>query len=248
MSWREALLFTVVFAALVTVAFVDPTPQDLGYFRFADGRRIFGIPNFFNVVSNVPFLLVGIAGLRVLSRFPQIVSPAPTLAWILFFVGVALTAFGSSYFHWRPDNASLIWDRLPMTVAFMSLVAIVVAEYFSPRAGKRLLIPCLFAGIASVLYWAFTEAAGRGDLRLYAIVQFLPMLLIPMIIILYRSRSDLSVYMGWTIVFYVIAKLFEILDINLFAVGNLVSGHTVKHLVASLAPLSLLYGLLQRHR
>jgi len=154
----------------------------------------------------------------------------------VFFFGIALTAFGSGWFHLEPNNDTLVWDRLPMTIGFMSLVSIIVSEYFSPTLGRKFLVPALLAGAASVVYWAYSESLGAGDLRPYAIVQFLPMLLIPLVIFLYRTRSDLGQYVWWMIGFYVAAKVAEQLDDQL----------TLKHLLASLAPASLVFGLIRR--
>jgi len=231
---------------IIVVAMVDPVPQDPLYHVFADQRPIAGVPNFLNVMSNLPFLLIGIMGWRIIATNEETVTVTTKLAWVIFFFGVALTAFGSGYFHLQPNNDTLVWDRLPMTIAFMSLVSIIVSEYYSPQIGRRILIPLLLLGAASVAYWAYTESLGAGDLRPYAIVQFLPIILIPLVIILYRGRSDLARYVWWMFGFYVAAKVAEQLDDNLFALGNVVSGHSLKHLLASLAPASLLYGLMQR--
>ena len=233
--------------ALIAVTFVDPTPQDLAYHEFVDQRTFLGIPNFLNVMTNLPFLIVGVFGWRTLSRYPETVRIETATAWRLFFAGVIITTFGSGYFHWQPNNASLVWDRIPMTIAFMSLVSIVIAEYFSPGIGRKLLFPLLLAGVASVVYWAWTESRGVGDLRPYALVQFIPMLLIPIVILLYRSRSDLSPALWWMIGFYIFAKLFEQFDFKLYEYGDLIGGHSVKHLIAALAPLSLVFGLRRRH-
>ena len=227
-------------------AFAEPVAQDPLYFLFADQRSLAGIPNFLNVMSNLPFLIIGIMGWRIATAGDAAMNPDMKPAWMTFFFGIALTAFGSGYFHLYPDNHSLIWDRLPMTIGFMSLVSIIISEYFSTRAGRNLLVPLLLVGMVSVAYWAFTEFSGAGDLRPYAVVQFLPMLLIPLVIVLYRSRSDLGRYVWWMVGFYVAAKIAEQLDTNLYAVGNIVSGHSIKHLLASLAPASLVYGLLKR--
>jgi len=245
-KWQSALLLVVGFGTVFAVATVDPVPQDPLYHVFADQRSLLGVTNFLNVMSNLPFLLFGIAGWRIISDHEETVTPTTKLAWIVFFFGITLTALGSGYFHLQPNNDTLVWDRLPMTISFMSLVSIIVSEYFSPQIGRKILIPLLLAGAGSVAYWAYTESLGAGDLRPYAIVQFLPMLLIPLVIILYRSRSDLGRYVWWMIGFYVAAKVAEQLDGNLFALGNAMSGHSLKHLLASLAPASLLYGLMQR--
>ena len=133
-----------------------------------------------------------------------------------------------------------------MTIGFMSLVAIIVGEYLSVRAAGMALLPLLLVGAGSVLFWAYTESLGRGDLRAYAVVQFLPMLLIPTVVLLYRDRSDLSPYIAWMIFCYVGAKLLEYYDGPIYAVGQLFSGHTLKHVFASLAPAVILYGLMRR--
>jgi hypothetical protein len=245
-NWRSALLFTVSFGVIVAVAMLDPVPQDPLYHVFADQRSMAGVPNFLNVMSNLPFLLVGIMGWRTIANNEDAVTPTTRLAWVIFFLGVALTAIGSGYFHLQPNNDTLIWDRLPMTIAFMSLFSIIVSEYVSPQLGRQTLIPLLLLGAASVAYWAYTESLGAGDLRPYAIVQFLPMLLIPMIILVYRTESDLGRYVWWMAGFYVAAKVAEQLDDNLFELGGVVSGHSLKHLLASLAPAALLYGLRYR--
>ena len=246
MSWQSTLLLSVGLLVVIAAALVDPVAQDPLYHVFADQRPMAGIPNFMNVMSNLPFLIVGVLGWRVIARNSETVTTTTRPAWIVFFFGIALTAFGSGYFHLEPNNDSLIWDRIPMTIGFMSLVSIIISEYFSSQLGKNLLPPLLLVGIGSVAYWAHTESLGAGDLRPYAIVQFLPMLLIPLIIALYKERSDLGRYVWWMIGFYVAAKLAEQLDDSLYSVGNAMSGHTLKHLLASLAPASLLYGLMQR--
>jgi len=243
-SWRHSLLLTVLVAGTIAAFVADPVAQDLAYHLFADRRSMFGIPNFLDVISNLPFAIVGAAGLYFVSRDAAI--PSNRLAWHIFFVGVFLTAFGSGYYHLAPGNDTLVWDRLPMTIAFMSFVAIVAGEYLSEALAKRLLLPLLVAGAASVFYWAHTEALGRGDLRAYALVQFLPMLLIPMVVLLYRDRSDLGPYVGLMIVFYIAAKLLEFFDAAVFAAGGIVSGHSLKHVFAAMAPAGLLYGLRQR--
>ena len=248
MTWRAALLSLVTLAVVIGVASLDAIPQDLNYHIFADKRGFGGIPNILDVMSNLPFLVFGLLGWRLVINNDGVVSAATRPAWIIFFFGIALTAFGSGYFHWQPNNESLVWDRLPMTIGFMSLVSIIVSEYFSPELGKKLLIPLLIAGISSVAFWAYTEANGAGDLRPYAIVQFLPILLIPMIIMLYPGRSDLGRYVWWMIGFYVLAKVFEHLDFELYGFGQILSGHTLKHFAASLAPASVVYCLMQRRK
>jgi len=133
-----------------------------------------------------------------------------------------------------------------MTIGFAGLFSIIVGEFISVRAARRILVPLLAVGIASVVYWAFTEARGSGDLRPYAVVQFLPMLLIPVILLAYTPSIGSAKFYWLMLVFYVLAKLFEHFDATIFAAGQLVSGHTLKHLSASMTPATMLYSLMAR--
>lgn len=224
-----------------------PLAQDPAYHAFADGRSMLGIPNFWNVVSSLPFLVIGIWGLVFLARHPGTAARLHA-AWTVFFVGIVVTAFGSGYYHLAPDNASLGWDRLAMVVAFTGLLALAVGEYLSPSWANRLLVPLLLLGLGSVGYWLDSEARGAGDLRPYAFIQFLPMLLVPALVLLRRGRSDLGPYFGLLIVFYAAAKIFEFYDASVFAAGGLMSGHAIKHVLAALGATSLLLGLGRRRR
>lgn len=224
---------------------LSPLAQDPAYHAFADDRTLLGIPNFWNVVSNLPFLVVGGWGLVMLARHPGAVARLRG-AWTVFFVGVLATMPGSAYYHLDPHDASLGWDRLAMVIAFMGLFALVIGEYLSAQWANRLLAPLLFMGVGSVYYWLRTEAQGAGDLRPYALVQFLPMLLVPFIVLLRRGRSDLGPCFGLMIVFYAAAKIFEFYDASVFAAGELMSGHAIKHVLAALGAASLLLGLYRR--
>lgn len=244
LPWRRALLLSVLVMGTLVAVVAEPVAQDPAYHLFADKRLLVGIPNFFDVMSNLPFAVVGFAGLYFIARNR---TPLKTmLAWQFFFAGIFLTAFGSGYYHLAPSNETLVWDRLPMTIAFMSFVTIIIDEYLSRSLARRVLVPLLIAGAASVFYWAYTEAEGRGDLRAYALVQFLPLLLIPMIVLLYQERSGLGRYIGWMIVFYIASKLLEFFDAEVFTASRIASGHSLKHVFAAMAPACLLYGLWQR--
>jgi len=245
-SSRSVILLLTTITVIAAAFFVDPIAQDPAYHRFVDQRGFLSIPNSLNVFSNLPFAIVGAIGLLFIKRHGATVVPDAQVAWLVFFLGIFLTAFGSGYYHLHPDNDTLIWDRLPMTIGFMSFVAIVIGEYLSVRGARVALAPLLIVGTASVFYWAHTEALGRGDLRAYAVVQFVPMLLIPLVILLHRGKSDLGRYVGLMIAFYVAAKVFEFYDGQIYSAGQLLSGHTLKHLFASLAPASILYGLMRR--
>jgi hypothetical protein len=239
---RLLLGLIVLLAVLGLFLFVMPIPQDPAYHRFADDRTLLGIPNAWNVLSNLPFLLVGGWGLILLGR-TSLSTTALKPAYQLFFTGVLLTAFGSGYYHLEPSNESLVFDRLSMTISFAGLFAVIVGEFVSVRAGRSMLWLLLFAGPGSVFYWAWTESQGTGDLRPYALVQFLPMLLIPVIVALYRSTHLRAITVWTMILFYMAAKVAELLDGRIMAATSFISGHTIKHLFAAMTPAVLVVAL-----
>lgn len=245
---RVGVLLAVTAAAVTAAWAVPPIPQDPAYHRFPQSARLVGIPNGWLVLSNLPFLLVGFIGVRNVLMAP--VGPSTPFLdfrerwpYALFFAGVALSGVGSAYYHWAPDNARLVWDRLPMTLGFLSLLAAVVAERVSVTAGITLLPLFLLAGPASIAYWYAGEAQGAGDLRPYGLVQFAPMVLIPLTLWLFPARYTGGGHLVGAITLYVTAKLFEALDTPIFSIGRFVSGHTLKHLTAALAAWWLLRGL-----
>jgi len=224
------------------------TPQPLSYHHFADQRGWLGIANFGDVSSNLLFLVAGLAGLVFLSRKSTLntfVDSREHWPYIFVFVGLVLTAFGSAYYHLAPDNARLVWDRLPMTLVFMPLVAALIAERVSVKLGLWLLPLLTAVGLASVLLWHWTESRGAGDLRFYAAVQVYAVLALLTALLLparYTRSTDLLVVAG----FYVLAKICETADQQIFSVGHIVSGHTLKHLAAGLAGFWILRMLRQR--
>lgn len=226
---KKSILLIVTLVAIAVSAMVEPIPQPLAYHLFADRRSWFSIPNSLDVLSNVPFAFIGVAGL-VLCAKNRFAGLLPPLACT--FIGVLLTAFGSAYYHWQPDNQSLVWDRLPMTLAFMGFFTFVLADRID-QSFRLLLIPLLLVGVFSVSYWAWSEARGAGDLRLYGLVQFLPMLLIPLILLMFRPGCRALKYYGGLMAGYALAKLFEHFDTQLYGLLGLVSGHTLKHLSAA---------------
>ena len=243
-----ALLSGLVLAASIAALLLPPIPQDLVYHEFADRRTLLGIPNFMDVVSNALFLVAGLLGIGYLlkERGTQLV-PGLYGVYLLFFAGVFFVGIGSGYYHLRPSNATLIWDRLPMTVAFMSLFTIVLAEFVSVRVARLLFIPLLVIGAVSIGYWHYSEQLGRGDLRLYGLVQFLPMLLIPVILVSFPSRFSHSRLYWAFLGLYALAKVFEFYDRPVYQVFSGISGHSLKHLCAAAGCLVFLYQLKMRH-
>jgi hypothetical protein len=145
-----------------------------------------------------------------------------------------LTAFGSGYYHLAPDNARLVWDRIPIMITMMALVAALVTERVSVNAGLALLPVFIVAGVASVLAWRSSELSGHGDLRFYAAMQVYAILVL-LAMLLVRSRYTRNRDFAWVVGLYVLAKIFEEADRQVFALGHVVSGHTLKHLAAATA-------------
>lgn len=203
--------------------------QDTHYHDFADQRPWLGIPHFANVVSNLPFLVVGLLGIWVVARRAIFLDPRERWTYYALFLGVGLTAFGSSYYHWHPDNARLFWDRLPMSLAFMGLFAAILAERVGVDFGIRLLPWLLLAGVASTIFWALAD-----DLRPYYLVQFYPLGAIPLLVFCFPARYTGSFYLFLSLGWYVLAKVCEMRwDQSLFDATG-ISGHTIKHLLAAL--------------
>lgn len=220
------ILLIVAVASAAVLLWMDPIVQDEAYHLFGDTRTILGIPNFMDVLSNLPFVLIGIMGfLR-----PGDIRENRHL-YLSLYAGIGLMGFGSAYYHWHPTTETLFWDRLPMTVTFMSLFAVIISEFISATAARRFFLPLLLIGFLSVLIWRFGAA---HDLRLYAWVQFFPFVAFPVILLFFHSRYTQSGAYWWLFLTYVIAKVFEHFDRALYDILGFISGHSLKHLMAAL--------------
>jgi uncharacterized membrane protein YidH (DUF202 family) len=249
-SRKSGIILLCCLTVLVIAAIIlaPRVPQPLSYHNFADQRAWLGISNFGDVISNLPFAFVGIWGLIFVGSHQSEVSfsdKRERISYFLIFFGLLLTAFGSGYYHLAPDNARLVWDRLPMTIVFMSLVAAVISERISVRVSLILLPILLAIGIGSVLQWYWSELQGQGDLRFYAAVQVYAGLVLLLMLALparYTRSSDYAVIAA----FYALAKIFELTDRKIFQAIHVVSGHTLKHLAAASAGYWILRMVQQR--
>lgn len=234
----RALLLLTILVGVTTYVFTHPAiPQSLEYHNFADKRRLFGIPNFFDVASNGLFFFGGIAGVHTMMWESNRAFKTKTdeIPWWLLFVSGSCVAVGSSYYHWEPTTYTLFWDRLPMTITFMSTVSALITERVNSDIGRRSVVPLQFIGVGSVVYWLATELYSVGDLRPYIVVQAAPVLMTPIMFALYDSAYTHSHYMLYTVTCYVIAKITEHYDAAIFkATDEFVSGHTLKHVIAGI--------------
>ncbi|MFW9610862.1 MAG: hypothetical protein ACMV0J_01535 [Fluviibacter sp.] len=234
-TWIVLLTLVAFVAAFV----LPPIPQSVVYHDFADHRHALGIANFLDVMSNAAFLVVGLLGLAMIARGRAFFEYS-TERWpyVIFFIGVTLTAAGSAYYHLAPDNETLFWDRLPMTIAFMGLVCAQIVDRVSVRGGLRLLVPALIIGAASVIYWRWTERLGAGNVLPYGILQGYAVLVLLLLALFNPSRYTRGQDIFWVFGWYMLSKVLETFDHQLMWLDQgIVSGHTLKHLAAAAAGL-----------
>ena len=236
---RVAILLFLAFSMVAgAFLFLDPISQDPAYHCFADTRSFLWVPNFGDVMSNLPFIVVGAAGLFLVGKKDKSSSNYFYLPerwiWATFFLSVMLVGFGSGYYHWNPDNETLVWDRLPITVALTSILAFLITERVQEKVSLVLFPILILGGAGSVLYWSYTEALGRGDLRPYALVHFFPVVAFPFFLLFFPARYTRSGYLWGVLAWYGLSRVCEYYDRALFEkLHATVSGHTLKHLTAA---------------
>lgn len=238
----------ITFLALICVLFIlEPIKQNPNYHLFADKRSLFSIPNFWNVISNLPFIIAGFVGTNlIILKKAKNTDYQLVTAYLVFFTSISFIGLGSSYYHVNPTNHTLFWDRLPMSISFMAFFSIIIGEFISTALGYRLLFPFIALGISSLIYWQITENNGCGDLRFYGLIQFLPMILITIILLFFKNSYSDKKYFILILIAYLIAKVFESLDYFVFNSDFLLSGHTIKHFVSAIAPLLMIKILYKR--
>ena len=214
---KVAIILGLLIISATCLYFIPPVPQWDSYHQFSDNRTFFSITNFANVTSNIGFLVVGFYGLftifhkQLFNRKLDLI-PYGVLFFSFIFVGV-----GSAYYHSNPTTETLFWDRLPMSISFMSFFAAIICDRINKITGTYVVLPILIlTGIYSVIYWQQTELSGEGDLRLYGLVQYFPMFAIPIILFLFpRYKYTPPVPIFWALAWYVRAKLFEYFDLGI---------------------------------
>ncbi len=237
MTKEKKGLWLIRLIAIFTVSiflFSNKIPQNIGYHHFSDTKAFISIPNTLNVLSNLPFLIIGIFALYSLfykNKTSYNIVNSNKLAYLTFFLGISLVGFGSSYYHLWPSNNTLVWDRLPMTFAFMGLFSIIIGEYISEKKARLLLFPLLIVGILSVLYWWYSESQGSGDLRYYIVVQFFPIITIPIILLFFKSQYNNKLAYWILLTSYIAAKFFEYFDFEIHQTLIFISGHSIKHII-----------------
>jgi hypothetical protein len=228
--------YIIPFLALLSVIVLllhGPIAQDQNYHKFADDRVFWGVPNFLNVITNLPFVIIGFYGLRAVRSANE-----KGLRQIMFalFSGFLLLTFGSGYYHLYPNNETLVYDRIPIVIIFMSFFALVIYDCCGRRAGYISFITLNSVGVLSVVYWIVTEHAGRGDLRWYGMVQFFPVVAIPAVLFLQKPPFNYSTELIPMFIFFGVAKFAEHFDTQVYhLLKGIISGHSLKHIFVALA-------------
>jgi drug/metabolite transporter superfamily protein YnfA len=216
------LLLTIILPLIALYAFVPVMVQSQAYHHFSDINSIFGIPNFHNVASNLVFIFVSAIAFKDFFKNPSSYGPA----WFVFFLGILLVAPGSAYYHYTPTDATLVWDRLPMTIGFMGLVSSLLIDIFKINNKKTILALTLILGCYSVWHWV-----AFNDLRLYTWVQLNSILVMLYIALVYKSNVIIKKYLFAAVAFYIAAKYTEAKDVQVDELLGY-SGHSIKHILA----------------
>ena len=237
--WRAGALVILLLTLFAGAMALDPIAQSAAYHDFADQRVLLGVPNLFDVASNIAFLIAGALGIALCAR-PR--RPPRVASWMALFIATVLTGLGSAYYHWAPNDATLVWDRLPLALGVMALFVALVTEHAGEGLERFLLVPALAVGGASVLWWCWS-----GDLRPYVWVQFAPLVCILFMLAMFPARYTHRQFIFYGLGLYGLAKLAELTDKEIFTLtAHVVSGHTVKHLLAAGAIVALLVMLRRR--
>jgi len=250
----QYLIIGIVSVGMVFIPiFMPPISQSIDYHQFADQRTYFGIPNFFNVTSNIFFFFPGLVGLILLLRSRELllhttfIKHSERWPYFILFLSVIMASLASTYYHLAPDNARLVWDRVPISIGIVTLLSIVLIERVNTNIGFLSLPFLILFGVGSVIYWDWSERSGLGNLNYYIVVQLYSILAIILLSKYFFSRytGGESIYV--VIIIYAFAKFAEILDHEIYSLGKVISGHSVKHLLVGLAVFQIV-GILQNRR
>ncbi len=211
-----------------------PTQDRAEYFEFADGRALLGVPNWQNVLSNIPFFLIGLVGYLAIRKRP--IMENFDLAGRLYAMALMLTAFGSGYFHWGPTPQTLFWDRLPMALGFGGLCSLITIDRLYPGLKKATVYLIAIISVLTVMNWIY----GNQDLRPYLILQFVGGFYVLLVSLCTRGNRISNPVVFVSLAFYVLAKILEVYDRQIYSIHSISSGHTLKHLIAAMSTYPIL--------
>ncbi len=241
----ERLLLGILLVFLLGAIFGPSVAQPAHHHDFADQRGWGFIPCAMDVMSNLPFAAWGLAGLGYLAWQSRVdmgpVNTAQRGLAALFFAGLLLTTAASAWYHWQPDDTGLAIDRLGMVAAFAGLLGLAASDRISGRAGMLLGAMVLLLGPLAVWVWV-----ASGNVLPWVVVQLGGMALVLWLACLQPLPGALAVRWGLVIAIYALAKCLEQADAAIYIWSSgLISGHSLKHVVASCAAWPVMAALLQ---
>lgn len=233
MSKSEISFLAGLIILLLLAIFLPAIAQNQNYHNFADQRTFFGIKNASNTLSNLAFVIVGIWGLINFYKNKYVkISNAFSVLLNLFFITIILTGLGSSYYHLSPNDFTLVFDRLALSLVFAVILAMLATVKISERSGFHTLAELIILAPLSVLIWNY-----NGNLTPYVVLQFGGIILIILTLLFSKTKKQSPCFTS-LIILYALAKVAEFYDIEIFNLSqNLISGHTLKHLIGALAVL-----------
>jgi hypothetical protein len=229
----EISFLTSLIILLILAIFLPPIAQNQNYHNFSDQRTLFGVKNALDTLSNFAFVIVGLWGLINFYKYKYIkISNNFSVLLNLFFVTIILTGLGSFYYHLNPNDFTLVFDRLALSLVFAVVLAMLAAIRISERLGFHTLAEMIILAPLSVLLWNY-----NGNLTPYAVLQFGGIAIIVLTLLLTKSQKQSPCFTS-LIILYSFAKVTEFYDVEIFSLTqNLISGHTLKHLIGALAVL-----------
>jgi hypothetical protein len=225
-----ALYGIIALPLILLLTMVGPITQSQAYHHFADDNFFLGVPNFHNVISNLFFIIFPIIGFLHVKNGESRMTPS----WFVYLIGVLFVGPGSAYYHYNPNDMTLIWDRLPMTIGFMGLASFVFTDIFKIKKEVPFLILLLAIGFYSIFHWVQFQ-----DLRIYYWVQLTPLLAIIYAAFALPTPVLKPKHLLFAVVFYIFAKITEKYDHQCLDSINY-SGHSVKHLLAGVSVYALI--------
>lgn len=225
-----SVLLFVIGAALQSVW---PLAQPASYHHFADERALGEFHNASDVLSNLVILAAGVLNLGWVIRHWRH-RPPQFAGMCVAAPGLVLTAFGSAWYHAAPTDATLVWDRLPMTIVFAGILAMLWTSVTRQRVNWAQMLIGVAVSLGTIGYWLVFDS-----LWPYAILQFGGLAVI--VVMTLTARVDAPLAWALVIVFYAIAKVFETFDWQVWALSDhLFAGHALKHVASGFAGAALL--------
>lgn len=233
---KAVAALTVVLA--IAMWWVLPHADFPDYGKFADDR----LSHARNVLSNLGLVLIGAAGVPWALRH----RGDDFTASLTLFIGVFAAGLGSMYFHAQPlldgrlNRSALLWDRMPITMAFAGLIALVLRDRVLHRPNRFVLPFLVVVGLATALYWYWS-----GDLYPYAFFQFYTAAGTLLMIMILRPAYTEAGYVAAAVCLFGISKVFEEFDALIYGKWE-IGGHPLKHIASAFAALMILLWLAKR--